>query len=56
MEEKRNVEAASKKWEVVVFTLGKDAFAINVNQGAVQYRLKLPLSSGLLHCVMHFCP
>ncbi|MBQ6419421.1 MAG: chemotaxis protein CheV, partial [Synergistaceae bacterium] len=32
MEEKRNVEAASKKWEVVVFTLGKDAFAINVNK------------------------
>ncbi|MBR2207285.1 MAG: chemotaxis protein CheV [Synergistaceae bacterium] len=32
MEEKRNVEAASRKWEVVVFTLGKDAFAINVNK------------------------
>ena len=32
MEEKRNVEAASRKWEVVVFTLGVDAFAINVNK------------------------
>ena len=32
MEEKRTVEAASKKWEVVVFTLGTDAFAINVNK------------------------
>ena len=32
MEEKRTVEAASRKWEVVVFTLGTDAFAINVNK------------------------
>ncbi len=32
MEEKRNVEAASRKWEVVVFTLGIEAFAINVNK------------------------
>ncbi len=32
MEEKKNVEAASRKWEVVVFTLGTDAFAINVNK------------------------
>lgn len=32
MEEKKAVEAASKKWEVVVFTLGSDAFAINVNK------------------------
>ncbi len=32
MEEKKTVAAASRKWEVVVFTLGKDAFAINVNK------------------------
>ena len=32
MEEKRNIEAASRKWEVVVFTLGTDTFAINVNK------------------------
>lgn len=32
MEEKKAVAAASRKWEVVVFTLGKDAFAINVNK------------------------
>ncbi len=32
MEAKKTVAAASKKWEVVVFTLGTDAFAINVNK------------------------
>ena len=32
MEEKKSVAAASKKWEVVVFKLGKDLFAINVNK------------------------
>ena len=32
MEEKKSVAAASKKWEVVVFRLGKDLFAINVNK------------------------
>ncbi|MBQ7577525.1 MAG: chemotaxis protein CheV [Synergistaceae bacterium] len=32
MEEKKTVAAASRKWEVVVFTLGKEAFAINVNK------------------------
>ena len=32
MEEKKTVAAASRKWEVVVFRLGKDLFAINVNK------------------------
>ena len=32
METKGTVAAASRKWEVVIFTLGKEAFAINVNK------------------------
>ena len=32
METKKTVAAASKKWEVVIFTLGNEAFAINVNK------------------------
>ena len=32
METKGTVAAASKKWEVVIFTLGNEAFAINVNK------------------------
>ena len=32
MEEKKTVAAASRKWEVVLFRLGIDTFAINVNK------------------------